>query len=96
MAASKRVARRPSWNKQAQRPIAFRSVSGQGGAHLCCKVVAMVQTAKPRHRIHPATWARSSNGLAYFRGLLHQPEVRPVVVVVADVLDHEPPEGAAR
>jgi hypothetical protein len=49
----------------------------------------MVQTAKPWHRNHPATWARSSNGLTSCRGLLFQPEVRPVVVVVADVLDHQ-------
>ena len=49
----------------------------------------MVQTAEPRHRNHPATWARNSNGLAPCRGLLLQPEVRPVLVVVTDVLAHQ-------
>src|ERR1017187_5123385 len=49
----------------------------------------MVQTAESRHRNHPATWARNSNGLAPCRGLLLQPEVRPVLVVVTDVLAHQ-------
>lgn len=50
----------------------------------------MVQAAEPRHRDYPATWARNSNGLASCRGLLLQPEVRLVFVVVTYVLGHEP------
>ena len=49
----------------------------------------MVQTTEPRHRNHPATWACNSNGLPSCRGLLLQPKVRPVLVVVTDVLAHQ-------
>jgi hypothetical protein len=49
----------------------------------------MVQTADPRHRNHPTTCARNSNGLAPCWGLLLQPEVCPVLVVVADVFPHQ-------
>ena len=49
----------------------------------------MVQTAEPWHRNHPAIWARISNGLASSRCLFLQPEMRSVIMVVANVLVHE-------
>ena len=52
----------------------------------------MVQTAEPWHRNHPAVWACNSNDLASHPGLLVQPEMRPVIVVVADALGHRAPE----
>ena len=50
----------------------------------------MVQTAEPRHRNHPATLARNSSGLASCRCLLLQAEMRSVIMVVADILGHQP------
>src|ERR1035441_7444332 len=54
----------------------------------------MVQAAKPRHRNDPATWAHSLSDRTPFRSLLLQTEMRPVVVVVADELGHQPLEMA--
>ena len=53
------------------------------------QIVTMVQAAKPRHRNDPATWAHSLSDRTPFRSLFAQTEMCPVVVVVADVLDHE-------
>ena len=48
----------------------------------------MMQAAQPRHRYDPrivGTYSRRS----VFRSVLAQPEMRPILVVVADVLGHE-------
>jgi hypothetical protein len=49
----------------------------------------VVQTAESRHCNYPATGTRDSGGLAPCRGLLLQPEMGSIVVVVTDVLGHE-------
>jgi hypothetical protein len=80
----------PVGSKWTRRRRHFSLCSGQGRALLCREIVTMMQTAEPWHRDYPATWARSSNGIASCRGLLLQPKVRPVIVVVADIFGHQP------
>ena len=50
----------------------------------------MMQAAEPRHgndlRAHALCWPRS----ATCRSLLVQPEMRTIIVVIANVLGHEP------
>jgi len=50
----------------------------------------MVQTTESRHRNRPATCARSSGDLSSCRGLLLQPEMGSIVVIIADILGHQP------
>jgi hypothetical protein len=52
----------------------------------------MVETVEPRHRNHPAAWARNSDDLASCRSLLLQREVCPVIVIVKQVVSHQPLE----
>ena len=61
-------------------------IAGSSG----CEIVAMMEAAKPRHRNDPATWAHSLSDRTPFRSLFSQREMRPVLVVVADVLGHQP------
>src|ERR1035441_5431916 len=60
-------------------------IAGNSG----CEIVAMMEAAEPRHRNDPATGADTLGGLSVFRILLIQPEVSPVIVIVANVLSHE-------
>src|ERR1039458_8591472 len=58
------------------------------GVFLCREVVAMVQTAKPRHR-NNLRCAAGLDGQAICRCLLCQSKVRSVVMVVTDVIGHQ-------
>jgi len=49
----------------------------------------MVQTTEPRHRNHLDPWTRNSSGFASCRGLLLQPEMGSIVVVITNILSHE-------
>ena len=59
--------------------------SGSGG-----QVVAMMQTAHPWHRYYSATCIGVAHCRATGRRSFPQREMRPVVVMVADILAHQP------
>ena len=49
----------------------------------------MMQTAQPWHRYNSAIYTRLAHGFTTGRRSLRQREMRPVLVVVADVLIHQ-------
>ena len=58
--------------------------SGSGG-----EIVAMMQTANPWHRYHPAASMGLARGLATGRRSLCQSKMSAVLVVIANVIIHE-------
>ena len=80
---------RLSRHKQAHRRR-FRDDSDNGGPLLCRDVVAVVQSTEPGRGNHSARWAGTSDGPAVRRSLLRQSKMRPVVMIVMDVLGHQP------
>src|ERR1035437_1526386 len=69
---------------------ASRGDSDKDGALLCHEIVAVVQSTEPGHGDHSVRWTGTSDRRAVRRSLLLQAEMRPVVMIVADVLGHQP------
>ena len=57
---------------------------------LCGQIVAMMQAAEPWSGNDLCTLRGAGRRLTAYRSLLFQPGMRPVIVVIADVLSHEP------
>src|SRR5262249_21250454 len=55
---------------------------------LCC--VTVVQAAESRNRSNLASGCRAQRDRPTHRGVFRKPQMRPVMVVIADVLSHKP------
>lgn len=57
---------------------------------LGCEIVAMMQATDSRNRKHSRIYFRFLGGFPAGRSLLFEPEMRSVLVIVANVFRHEP------
>lgn len=65
------------------------SKCGPAALELCREVVTMVQSAEAGQGMNAAPDCRTSLDWAPRWGVFRQPQMRPILVVIADILSHE-------
>jgi hypothetical protein len=82
--------------KDREAPLSRRLPSTLGREVRSCDsaslIIAMMQAAKPWHGYNAAASIVSPHCFPTRRCSFIQPEMRPVVVIITDVLFHEPPQ----
>src|SRR5215472_17759771 len=66
------------------------SKRGLAALELCREVVTMVQSAEAGPGMNPVADYRTTLDRAPRWGVFRQPQMRPILVVIADILSHEP------
>ena len=78
------------WAMGTRLPLKSQAKRGLAAPELCREVVTMVQSAEAGQGMNPAADCRTTLDRPPGWGVFRQPQMRPILVVIADIVSHEP------